>query len=150
MEDLTMTESALKRLAARYSEAWSKRDAVAILAFHSEDSVFQVHAANPPRGWVRQATGADESRDALETFFSTWTRSRFEARTMPLFGDDHWILEWTLHATVTGSPTTGGTVDGSGMEISFDGVDVVRVANGRVTRKDSYIDALTLQAQLNS
>ena len=146
-----MTESAPMSLATHYSEAWNTRNAGAILALHSEDSVFQVHGASAPRGWVRKATGREEIRDALETFFATWTRSRFEPRAMPLFGNDHWVLEWTLHATVA-SPKMleGGTIAGADKEVSFEGVDVIRVSNGRVTRKDTYIDALALQAQLGS
>ncbi len=65
-----MTEAATKVLAVQYSEAWQKRDAGAILALHSEDSVFEVHGSSPPRGWVPKATGSQEIRDALEAFFA--------------------------------------------------------------------------------
>jgi hypothetical protein len=103
-----------------------------------------VSGAGPP------ATGQAEVRAALVVFFTTWNQSHFEPRGL-LFGDHHWVVEWTLHATVAGplvpeAPTTEVT----GKVVSIDGVDVVRVSNGLVTRKDSYIDALTLQAQLGS
>jgi hypothetical protein len=81
-----------------------------------------VHGAGPP------ATGQAEVRAALEIFSTTWNQSRFEPRGL-LFGDQHWVVEWTLHATVAGPlvtevPTTVVT----GKLVSFEGVDVVRVS----------------------
>jgi uncharacterized protein (TIGR02246 family) len=133
---------ALMSLATRYAEAWASRDVEAILALHSSDSVFQVHGGAPP------ATGLDEIRGSVESTFATWGKTRFEHRTA-LFGGDHWVVEWTFHATGAGKlETPAGAIDVAGKEVSFEGVDVVRVSNGLVTRKDSYIDAAALQAQL--
>ena len=65
------------------------------------------------------------------------------------FGDDHWVLEYTLHATLSGPlKVARQTIDGTGQEVSFDGVDIVRVSDGRVTSKDSYIDGLAVLDQL--
>ena len=74
------------------------------------------------------ATGQAEVRAALVVFFTTWNQSRFEPRGL-LFGDHHWVVEWTLHATVavplvTEAPTSEVT----GKVVSFEGVDVVRVS----------------------
>jgi len=40
------------------------------------------------------------------------------------------------------------TIKGTGQEVSFEGVDIVRVSNGQVASKDSYIDGFTVLAQL--
>ena len=141
-EDVPVAQTALIDLATRYSKAWNDRDVEAILALHSDDSVFQVHGTGP------RAQGREEIRGALEAFFKTWTRTRFEGRARN-FGEDHWVLEYTLHATLSGRlQAARQTIDGTGQEVSFEGVDIVRVSNGRVASKDSYIDGLAVLEQL--
>jgi steroid delta-isomerase-like uncharacterized protein len=135
-------QSALIDLATQYSRAWNDRDLEAILALHSDESTFQVHGAGP------QAKGRKEIRGALEAFFETWTRTRFEGRAR-YFGEDHWVLEYTLHATLSGALRVGKqTIQGTGQEVSFEGVDIVRVSHGQVASKDSYIDSIAVLAQV--
>jgi steroid delta-isomerase-like uncharacterized protein len=135
-------QSALVDLATRYSKAWNDRDVEAILALHSDDSTFQVH------GVGSRAKGRKEIRSALEAFFNTWSRTRFEGRARDL-AEDHWVLEYTLHATLSAAVLVGSqTIEGTGQEVSFEGVDIVRVSNGQVTSKDSYIDGFAVLAQL--
>jgi steroid delta-isomerase-like uncharacterized protein len=137
-----VAQSALIALATRYSKAWNDRDVEAILALHADDSIFQVH------GTDSRAKGRKEIRGALEAFFKTWTRTRFEGRARN-FGEDHWVLEYTLHATLSGPLQVGKqTIEGTGQEVSFEGVDIVRVSNGLVASKDTYIDGVALLAQL--
>src|SRR6476660_228219 len=96
-ESTLTTESTLMDLSGHYSAAWAYHDTNAILALHSEDSVFQVH------GGGLKATGLSEIRTALDTFFATWTQARFEPRGV-LFGKGHFVAEWTLLAAIV-SPT---------------------------------------------
>ena len=136
------SQSALVELAARYSRAWSDRDVEAILALHSDDSTFHVH------GVGSQTRGKMEIRGALEAFFNTWSHTRFEGRARDL-AEDHWVLEYTLHATLSAALLVGTqTVEGTGQEVSFEGVDIVRVSNGQVASKDTYIDGFAVLAQL--
>jgi steroid delta-isomerase-like uncharacterized protein len=136
------SQSALVELAARYSKAWSDRDVEAILALHSDDSTFHVH------GVGSRTTGKMEIRGALEAFFNTWSHTRFEGRARDL-AEDHWVLEYTLHATLSAALLVGTQiVEGTGQEVSFEGVDIVRVSNGQVASKDSYIDGFAVLAQL--
>jgi steroid delta-isomerase-like uncharacterized protein len=129
-------------LAARYSKAWSDRDVEAILALHSDDSTFHVH------GVGSRTTGKKEIRGALEAFFNTWSHTRFEGRARDL-AEDHWVLEYTLHARLSAALLVGTqTIEGTGQEVSFEGVDIVRVSNGQVASKDSYIDGFAVLAQL--
>jgi uncharacterized protein (TIGR02246 family) len=137
-----VAQSALIDLATRYSKAWNDRDVEGILTLHADDSIFHVHGTGPP------ARGGKEIRGALEAFFKTWARTRFEGRARN-FGEDHWVLEYTLHATLSGPLQFGKqTIEGTGQEVSFDGVDIVRVSKGRVASKDSYIDGIAVLAQL--
>ncbi len=139
---MPVAQSALIDLATRYSKAWGDRDVDAILTLHADDSTFQVH------GIDSRSNGKKEIRAALEAFFNTWARTRFEGRAR-IVGEDHWVLEYVLHATLTGPLHVGTqTIAGAGQEVSFEGVDIVRVSNGRVASKDSYIDAVAVLAQL--
>jgi uncharacterized protein (TIGR02246 family) len=137
-----VTQSALIDLATEYSKAWGDRDAQAIIALHADDSTFQVH------GIGSRSRGRSEIRAAVEGFFNTWARTRFEGRSR-IIGEDHWVLEYTLHATLSGPLHVGmRTIIGTGQEVSFEGVDIVRVSNRQVASKDSYIDAISVLAQL--
>lgn len=139
---MPVAPSALIDLATRYSKAWSDRDVEAILTLHADDSTFQVH------GTDSRAKGRKEIRGALEAFFKTWTRTRFEGRARN-FGEDHWVLEYTLHATLSGPLHVGmQTIEGRGQEVNFEGVDVIRVSNGMVASKDTYIDGIAVLTQL--
>jgi steroid delta-isomerase-like uncharacterized protein len=137
-----VAQSALIDLAARYSKAWADRDVDAILALHADDSTFHVH------GTDSGSKGSEAVRRAVEAFFNTWAGTRFEGRART-FGEDHWVLEYTLHATLSGPLHVGKQmIEGRGQEVSFEGVDIVRVSNGQVTSKDTYIDGLAVLAQL--
>jgi ketosteroid isomerase-like protein len=50
-------------------------------------------------------------------------------------GDDHWVLESVM------------TAPGSGIEVDF--IDVITVRDGKVARKESYLDAVTFQQQMS-
>jgi hypothetical protein len=53
-------------------------------------------------------------------------------------GPDFWVAEWRMTGTLTGTD--------SAFEVDL--VDVVTVEDGMVKSKDSYIDAVSMQAQL--
>ena len=139
---MPVAQSALIDLATRYSKAWADRDVEAILALHTGDSTFHVH------GLDSGSKGREAIQRALEAFFNTWAGTRFEGRARN-FGQDHWVLEYTLHATLSGPLQVGKQlIQGRGQEVSFEGVDIVRVSDGLVASKDTYIDGLAVLAQL--
>ena len=53
-------------------------------------------------------------------------------------GDDHIVFEYDMSGTFDGSPFV------------CDGVDVIAVADGLVTRKETYVDAVTLVEQVGA
>jgi hypothetical protein len=53
-------------------------------------------------------------------------------------GSDFWVVEWKM------SGTLAGTDDGFEVDL----VDLITVEDGLVKSKDSYIDAVSMQAQL--
>lgn len=116
-------------LAVRYGTAWAQRDVEAILALHTEDTVFHLHGGAEP------AAGLAATRDAFAASLADWPDLAFE-RTNVLFGDRHFVSQYRMSATA------------EGRRIECDGVDVFLVASGKIARKDTYLDWPAIQSQL--
>ena len=108
----------VQELAIRYGAAWAARDLDAIMALHTEDTVFHLHSGGGP------AVGAAATRAALAAAIAQWPDLRFERKRVYL-GRDHFVSEYELHATE------------DGRELVCDGVDVFAAADGLVARKDT-------------
>jgi ketosteroid isomerase-like protein len=111
----------------RYAAAWAARDADAIAELHAEDGVFHLHAGQEP---VR---GREAIRETFAGFFAQYPDLAFELVDVR-FGSDHWAVEWKM---------TSGAFE-------VDLADVVTVEDGRVASKQSYVDAVALQEQLEA
>jgi len=127
----TRTLAPTEMLAAQYGEAWSTRDVEAILALHTADSVFQLHAP----GYAR-AEGIDAVRESFAAVFALLPDVTFTSVRQRI-GEDFWVLESLMQGTTA-----------AGISISVDCVDVISVRDGLVASKDTYLDALAFQAQL--
>lgn len=53
-------------------------------------------------------------------------------------GSDFWVVEWKMRGTLAGTD--------HGFEVDL--IDLITVEDGLVKSKDSYIDAVSMQAQL--
>jgi steroid delta-isomerase-like uncharacterized protein len=121
----------MEDLVQHYTDAWASRDPDEIVALHTPDTTFHAHAGQEAavgRAAVRQAF-AD-----LLAQFPDLAFAAVSART----GPDFWVAEWRMSGTLAGTDT----------RFEVDLVDVVTVEDGLVKSKDSYIDAVSLQAQL--
>ena len=116
------------QLATEYAQAWAQHDPDAIVAMHTDGTVFHIH------GDLSPATGRQAVRDVIAGLFAHVPDLRFDARRM-YFGDDHMVFEYEM----------SGTVDGKAFVC--DGVDVISVRDGLVARKDTYLDLATYQQQ---
>jgi uncharacterized protein (TIGR02246 family) len=121
----------LERLADEYFAAWAACDPDLIIGFHTDDTRFQIHVGGEP------ALGRDAVRKAFADIFEQWPGFDFESHRV-LFGDDHWVLDWTLKAQLASD-------DGSSRPVTLDCLDVVVISDGLVARKDTYVDAGQLQ-----
>ena len=126
-----MTRTETEELAARYAAAWASRDPDAIAALHTEDGVFHLHSAGS-----EPARGREAVRDAFAGILALIPDLGYAPVSLRV-GDDHWVAEWRI----VGTSAQGGRVEA-------DLIDVVEVRDGLVHSKQSYADALTLQAQL--
>ncbi len=121
----------MQDLIDRYSAAWASRDPDAIVALHTEDTEFQLHAAQ------ERALGKPAVREAFAGLFEQIPDLAFELRWLRT-AEDFWAVEWRIT----------GTAAENGAQIDATLCDVVTVADGLVRTKDSYVDAMTLTAQL--
>ena len=84
---------------------------------------------NPPRPLPAIAmTLADGTQSAPDILLSKWT--------WVYIGDGHFVSEYQMSATSDGT------------RITCDGVDVIAVVDGRIARKDTYLDWPAIQTQL--
>jgi steroid delta-isomerase-like uncharacterized protein len=127
---------------ARYNAAWNAHDVDAILALHTDDSVFENHTSGG------KAVGKEALRELLRGIFATFPDLRFEGRRL-YARDDLVVQEWTAIATHSQPITRGGkTAAPSGKTIKWNGMDVIPMRDGLVARKDVYSDTISYLRQL--
>jgi steroid delta-isomerase-like uncharacterized protein len=132
----------LAKVIAAYGDAWNRHDIEAILAMHTEDSVFENHTSGG------KGVGKDAIRQILKGVFAAFPDLRFVARRTYV-RDGLVTQEWTATGTLATPFTRGGTtVHPTGKSICWDGVDVIPFVDGLVARKDVYSDGVTLLRQL--
>ena len=79
--------------ATRYSAAWARHDPDAIVAMHTEDTVFHMH------GMAEPAIGALATRDAIAALFVQAPDMKFQRKTA-YFGDRHIVTEYVVSGAV--------------------------------------------------
>jgi hypothetical protein len=118
----------LKAISERYFAAWEARDPDAIVALHTDDTLFWTHLGTAP------VQGRDAVRAVFAEIFERFPGFSFETYRV-LYGENHWVLDWAL---ISG-------------DIRFDCLDIVDVSpDGLVARKDTFIDTVQLQAAMGA
>jgi ketosteroid isomerase-like protein len=120
----------VQELAVRYGAAWAEHDLDAIMAMHTDDTVFHLHGSGEP------AIGRAAVREAFAAGMAQWPDIRFE-RSVVYIGAEHFVTQYQMSATTP-----------DGRQIVCDGADVFAVADGFVRRKDTYLDWPSIQQQL--
>jgi hypothetical protein len=123
-----MTTS-LVEFATEYSGAWASHDPDAIMAMHTDDSVFDLH------GLGASATGRVAIRDLIATLLKTVPDLRFKPVRVH-FGAEHFVTEYVMSGAVEGK------------QFAIAGADVFTMRGGLVGRKDTYLDWLAYQGQV--
>ena len=119
----------IQDLAVRYGAAWAERDLHAIMAMHTDDTVFHLHGGGEP------AIGRGATRAAFAAALVEWPDIRFDRKRVHI-GAGHFVSEYEMSATTA-----------EGQLLVCDGVDVFAIDDGRVARKDTYLDWPALQQQ---
>ena len=121
----------IRGLAFKYAKAWAEHDLDAIMALHTDDTVFHLHADNS-----EAATSSAAVRDAFRAELARSPDLRFESKRVS-FGEAHFVSEYVMSGTVNGK------------QFACDGVDVFVVREGLIARKDSYGDWIAYARQVD-
>src|SRR5215216_3773776 len=125
MTTQTQDATAVRELAERYGAAWNSQDLNAIMDLHTEDCVFQAHAAGSP-----PAEGREAVREAFAGYLALLPDINFAERSLHV-GEDHWVLESTMTGTVAGSiEVEGQSLGDQGARVDVPCVDVIEVRDG--------------------
>jgi steroid delta-isomerase-like uncharacterized protein len=134
----------LRAVIDRYNDAWNRHDVEAIVAMHTEDSVFCNHTSGG------EAVGHDAIRRIVSGVFQTFPDIRFDLRRLYV-RDDLVVQEWTASATHR-KPVKykDATLVPTGKTVRWNGIDVIPMREGRVARKDVYADSMSHLRQLGA
>jgi steroid delta-isomerase-like uncharacterized protein len=126
----------------RYNAAWNDHDVEAIVAMHTEDSVFENHVTGD------RYEGRESIGQAVAGIFGVFPDLSFEARRQYV-REDLVVQEWTARGTHLGPMTRAGiAIEPTGRTVEYSGMDIIPIRNGLVARKDVYSDSITLLRQL--
>ena len=124
--------SPLAAIFERYHVGWETRNPDMIASLHSEDTMFWLHDGSDP------VTGRDALRRHCAKLFATFDFSWAMGRR--LYGEDHWIFEWTMILSLA-------EPDGSPFTAQVEMLDVITVNHlGEVARKDVYLNSKQAEA----
>jgi steroid delta-isomerase-like uncharacterized protein len=145
MTTATDPATAIRMLAERYGEAWNRQDLDAIMDLHSDDCIFQAHAAGSP-----PAKGKEAVREAFAGYLALLPDINFAERSLNV-GEDHWVLESTMTGTVEQTiEIDGESLGDRGARVEVPCVDVIEVRDGLVVSKQTYLDSRAMQDQLGA
>jgi steroid delta-isomerase-like uncharacterized protein len=126
----------------RYNDAWGRHDVEAILALHTDDSVFENHTTGDVN------VGKEAIGRAITGIFAVFPDLSFETRRQYV-RDDLVVQEWTARGTHLGKMSRSGIdVEPTRRSVEYRGMDVIPIRDGLVARKDVYSDGVTLLRQL--
>lgn len=124
--------SPLAAIFERYHVGWETRNPDLIASLHSEDTIFWLHDGSDP------VKGRDALRRHCAGLFAAFDFTHVTERL--LYGEDHWILEWTMVLSLA-------EPNGSPFTTRVEMLDVVTVnPQGEVVRKDVYMNGKQSQA----
>ena len=137
-----MNSPELQELIDRYNAAWNDHDVDTIVSMHTEDSVFENHTTGDVN------IGKEAISRAITGIFAVFPDLSFETRSQYL-RDDLVVQEWTARGTHQGPMSRSGmTIEPTGREVEYRGMDIIPIRDGLVARKDVYSDGVTLLRQL--
>ena len=137
-----MDGNELQEFIDRYNAAWNDHDVDAIVAMHTDDSVFENHVTGD------EYVGREAIGRAIGGIFAVFPDLSFETRRAYI-RDDLVVQEWTATATHANEMRRGDLVaEPTGKRISWDGLDVIPFEGGLVKRKDVYSDSVSILKQL--
>ncbi len=142
---MSTTVTEIEALADRYGEAWNNQDLDAIVALHAPDGIFHLHVPGS-----EPVQGREAIRESFAGSLAQLPDVHFEPVRLRA-GADFWVLESRMSGTVAAPiEVEGQRLEAPGTRVEVDFVDVIAVADGLLARKDSYLDGLAFQQQMEA
>ena len=142
---MSTTVTEIEALADRYGEAWNNQDLDAIVALHAPDGIFHLHVPGS-----EPVQGREAIRESFAGSLTQLPDIRFEPVRLRA-GADFWVLESRMSGTVAAPiEVEGQRLEAPGTRVEVDFVDVIAVADRLLARKDSYLDGLAFQQQMEA
>jgi uncharacterized protein (TIGR02246 family) len=142
---MSTTVTEIEALADRYGDAWNNQDLDAIVALHAPDGIFHLHVPGS-----EPVQGREAIRESFAGSLAQLPDVHFEPVRLRA-GADFWVLESRMSGTVAAPiEVEGQRLDAPGTRVEVDFVDVIAVADGLLARKDSYLDGLAFQQQMEA
>jgi steroid delta-isomerase-like uncharacterized protein len=129
----TVPASATEALIADYVAAWEARDADRIAAHHAEDGIFHLHSNAEP------VHGREAIRDTFAGLLAVFPDLTFAEQEL-ICGDWGWVVRWTMSGTLAQPYPAGNKVAEPGARFEIDALDLITIADGKVTAKHTYLD----------
>ncbi len=129
----TATAPDIETLIADYVAAWEARDADLIASHHAEDGIFHLHSAAEP---VR---GREAIRETFAGLLAVFPDLTFVEQEL-ISGEWGWVVRWTMSGTLAQPYPAGSKVAEPGSRFEIDALDMITVADGKLTAKHTYVD----------
>jgi steroid delta-isomerase-like uncharacterized protein len=121
----------------RYLDAWNRHDLNAVIAMHTDDTVFAPHT-----GAVTHS-GREAVLEAFRADLALWPDVSWKPARR-VVAANACVLESTMRATAaTPLGALGFTVD-AGSRVAGRCVDILVIEDGRIARKDTYFDVVEI------
>ncbi len=111
-------------LLEQFGAAWNAHDLDALLSLVTDDCVFETAAGTDAHG--TRFIGKEALRGAFPAAWQVWPDARWEEATHFVCGE-RGVSEWTFRGT-----------DKDGICVEVRGVDLFKLRDGKIARKDTY------------
>jgi steroid delta-isomerase-like uncharacterized protein len=129
----TAAPSSTDTLIADYVAAWEARDADRIAAYHAEDGIFHLHSN------AEAVRGRDAIRDTFAGLLAVFPDLTFVEQEL-ISGEWGWVVRWRMSGTLAEPYPVGSKVAEPGSRFEIDALDMITVADGKLTQKHTYLD----------
>jgi steroid delta-isomerase-like uncharacterized protein len=129
----TATAPEIETLIADYAAAWEARDADRIAPFHAEDGIFHLHSAAEP------VQGREAIRQTFAGLLAMFPDLAFIEQEL-ISGEWGWVVRWRMSGTAAQPYPVGDKVAEPGSHFEIDALDMITVADGKLTAKHTYLD----------
>ena len=128
-EIVIMADHETLLLLQRHADAWNAHDAHALLSMMTEDCVYDAAAGPAPQG--ASYLGHGELAAAFEAIWTTFPDARWDNAEHFVAGNTCFST-WVFRGTRT-----------DGVQVDVQGLDILRVRDGKICHKDTYRKAVT-------